>query len=131
MNDNELIKNALKAKENAYAKYSAFRVGAALLTREGKIHLGANVEIGSLGATSCAENVAFVKAITEGDKNFFKIAIASDSNDFIYPCGNCRQIMNEFCDEDFTIICSNSSGEYKTVQLKDLLPYAFKFNSDK
>ena len=95
MNDMELYRIAEEARENAYAPFSGFRVGAALLTEEGRVYTGVNVENSSYGATICAERTAFVKAISEGERKFRAIAISAGETPAI-PCGICRQFMLEF-----------------------------------
>ena len=122
----QLISLAAGAKENAYVPYSRFRVGAAALMDSGKVYTGVNVENASYGATNCAERTAIFKAVSEGDKKLKAIAIASDAEDFVYPCGICRQVISEFGDENMEIICSNINEEYKVHKLKELLPNAFK-----
>lgn len=124
MENKELVEIAKKAMEKAYVPYSNFRVGAALLTDDGKIFTGCNIENASFGATNCAERTAIFKAVSEGYTNFKKIAIISDSSNITYPCGICRQVILEF-GRDMQIICANKNGEYKEFNLKDLLPYAF------
>jgi cytidine deaminase len=119
----KLIEAAVKAKEKAYAPYSNFHVGAALLS-DGKIFAGFNIENASYSLTICAERVAAVKAVTEGSKNFEKIAIASDSKDFITPCGACLQFLAEFS-KDMEIILVNNKGDTKITTLKELLPSPF------
>lgn len=126
MDDKELLNVANQAKERAYAPYSNFRVGAALLTEDNKVYSGINVENASHGATVCAERTAVCKAVSEGNKKFKAIAIASDSDDYIYPCGICRQVLSEFNDGSMRIICSKRSGEYISFTLEELLPSAFK-----
>lgn len=126
----KLIKAALAARQNAYAPYSNYHVGAALLTADGKIYQGCNVENASYGATNCAERTAFFKAISEGERAFTAIAIVGgmkgqDSNSFAYPCGICRQVMQEFCNTDFKIIVVKSEHEYKEYTLTELLPEGF------
>lgn len=118
-----LLHKAISVMENAYVKYSNFKVGAALLTKSGKIFTGCNIENSSYGATICAERVAFTKAISEGEKEFEAIAIVSSSSDFTYPCGICRQFMSEF-GVDLKLIISNGR-EMKEYTLNELLPYAF------
>ena len=123
--DNEyLIKKAHEAKEFAYAPYSNFKVGAALLTKDGKIFTGCNIENGSYGATNCAERTAIFKAVSEGYKHFEKIAIVSSGGEFTMPCGMCLQVMSEFM-LDADIILSNDSGEIKILKVKDFLPHSF------
>ncbi len=125
MNDKSLIAQAVKAKEKALPKYSHFRVGAALETKNGKIILGANIENASYSLTICAERTALFTALVDGERNFKSITIASDSASFISPCGACRQVLFEHCGGDLDVIMTNSAGEYKKVKLKELLPYGF------
>jgi cytidine deaminase len=125
MTDEMLVKEAEKAKSGAYAPYSGFRVGAALLSGSGKVYTGANIENISYGATNCAERTAVFKAVFEGERVIDAIAVASDSEDFIYPCGICRQVLAEFGRKDTRILCSNSAGEFRAHTLEELLPNAF------
>jgi cytidine deaminase len=118
-----LVEKALRAREYAYAPYSGFRVGAALLTSEDEVFTGCNVENISYGATCCAERTAIFKAVSEGKKKFKAIAIASDLKDMIYPCGICRQVIVEF--KIPIVIVSNPLGQYIEYKSQDLLPYAF------
>jgi cytidine deaminase len=127
MTDKQLVEAAKKALETAYVPYSKFRVGAAILTKSGKVYTGCNVEIASFGATNCAERTGIFKAVSEEGKiEIVKIAIASDDEDYIYPCGICRQVMAEFADDDMQLICSKKNGEYKTIRFGDILPNAFR-----
>lgn len=119
-----LVDLAIDAKENAYVPYSNFRVGAALLTKGGKIYKGCNIENASFGATNCAERTAIFKAVSEGEKDFEAIAINSDSEGFTFPCGICRQVMNEFA-QNLKVYVSNKSGKYKEYSLSQLLPGGF------
>ena len=122
MDENEKLYDiAVKAKE--YAPYSGFKVGAALLTEDGMVFIGNNIENKSYGASNCAERTAIFKAVSEGKKNIRKIAIASDSDDFTYPCGICRQVMAEFM-LDGEIILGNGK-EIKVYPVKDLIPNTF------
>ena len=124
-----LIKEAIVAKEMAYAPYSHFRVGAALLTKEGKIYRGCNIENVAFTPTNCAERTAFFKAISEGEKEFAAIAVTGDADDYLYPCGVCRQVMVEFCDlQEFKVIVANTQEDYKVFSLGELIPGVF--NSD-
>ena len=129
MNELELIKTAKLAAENAYAPYSGFTVGAALLTKDGKIYSGCNIENASYSPTNCAERTAFFKAVSEGERDFTAIAIVGgkDKNftDYCTPCGVCRQVMAEFGSKDFKIILGKNDDEYKTFTLGDLLPESF------
>jgi cytidine deaminase len=123
----QLIDLARKAMENAYVPYSKFHVGAALLTKSGKVYTGCNVEIASYGATNCAERTAVWKAVSEeGRLEIAKIAITSDEPDYIYPCGICRQVLAEFADDDMELICTKKSGEYRIVRFGEILPNAFR-----
>ncbi|MCK4426970.1 MAG: cytidine deaminase [candidate division Zixibacteria bacterium] len=130
MKDTELVEKAKKARLYAYAPYSKFRVGAALLTKRGKVYTGANVENATFSLTVCAERVALFKAVTNGEKNFVKIAVVVDKDEPVTPCGACRQVLSEFA-SDLKIICANLKGKTKRYNLKKLLPQAFeKFNKD-
>jgi cytidine deaminase len=126
MKQEELVKIAIEAKDKAYAPYSNFRVGAALLTEGGKVFTGVNVENASYGATCCAERTAVFKAISEGHREIKAVAIASDSEHFTYPCGICRQVLAEFGKNDMLVLCSNPKGEFKSYRLEELLPEAFR-----
>jgi cytidine deaminase len=125
MRETELINKAKKARLKAYAPYSNFKVGAALLTRSGKVYTGANVENSTFGLTVCAERVAVFKAVNKGDKDFVKIVVVADKNPPITPCGACRQVLSEFT-EDLKIVCANLKGKVKRYSLKELLPEAFE-----
>ena len=125
MTNRELYEIALEMTAKSYAPFSKFRVGAALLTKEGKLYTGCNVENSSYGGTICAERTAFVKAVSEGDMEFEKIAIASSGGE-AWPCGICRQFMKEFCDEDFVIITGNDADSIRTYTLAELLPEGFR-----
>ena len=129
MNNNELYSLAVKAMEKSYSPYSSCKVGAALLTEDGKVYTGTNIENAAFSPTVCAERVAFFKAISEGEKKFLKIAVAGGKNGEINgifaPCGVCRQVMREFCHDDFTLILGKSDTEFDVWTLKDLLPLSF------
>ena len=113
ISNEEMIRLAIKARENAYAPYSGFKVGAVLVTEEGRIYTGCNIENASYGESVCAERTAFFKSVSEGEKNFVKIAIvggkeeltSKGSDNFVicYPCGTCRQVMSEFCKTDLKL----------------------------
>jgi cytidine deaminase len=124
INYDELVKLAYEATKNAYTPYSNFNVGAALLTKSGKIYTGCNVECAAYGATNCAERTAIFKAVSEGEKEFAAIAIVSSSMDYTYPCGTCRQVIAEFADESMEIILAKDL-EYKVFTLEEMLPYSF------
>ena len=121
----ELIQKAKKAKEQAYAPYSGFHVGAALLCKDGTIFTGCNIENSAYGPTNCAERTAIFKAVSEGFREFEAIAIISDSKQPTAPCGVCRQVMREFCKPDFKIILVKSEEEWKIYTLSQLLPEGF------
>lgn len=126
----ELIAAALQARNMSYTPYSHYRVGAALLTVTGKIYQGGNIENASYGATNCAERTAFFKAVSEGERDFKAIAIAGGLEneapvDYAYPCGICRQVMQEFCRDEFQVIVAKSTTDYKYYTLSELLPFGF------
>lgn len=124
INYEELVKMAYEATKSAYTPYSNFNVGAALLTKSGKIYLGCNIECASYGATNCAERTAIFKAVSEGEKEFAAIAVVSSSMDYTYPCGICRQVIAEFGDESMEIILAKDM-DYKVFTLAEMLPYSF------
>ena len=120
----KLITACVKAKDFSYSPYSKFRVGAALLTSDGSIVTGCNVENVSYGLTICAERTALVKAVSEGHRSFKAIAVTTDVvSNFTYPCGACRQFMAEF--GDFDVYLSIGDGKLKKTSLKEILPYTF------
>lgn len=124
----ELIKNAIEAREKAYAPYSKFKVGAAVLADNGKIYTGVNVENSSYGLTNCGERTAIFTAVTAGMKKITAIAIAAETENPVSPCGACRQVIYEFSDSNTIIILSNLKGEYKIMGVEELLPYGFKLS---
>ncbi len=128
MDYNELIRKANEVKENAYVPYSHFRVGAALLTKSGKIFTGCNVENAAYSPTICAESSAIVKAVSEGEREYAAVAVISDSEDFTSPCGVCRQRIYEF-GSDIDVIMANKKGEYKVYKISELLPEGFNKDS--
>ncbi len=126
----KLIRRAFQARELSYAPYSGYAVGAALLTSEGKIYFGCNIENAAYGPTNCAERTAFFKAVSEGERHFKAIAIVGGPNgkvpaEYAYPCGVCRQVMSEFCDRDFQVILAKTETEYEIYSLEELLPKRF------
>lgn len=123
MNHKELLTRAYEATATAYAPYSKFFVGAALLATSGKIYTGCNIENSSFGVTICAERVAMVNAVSAGERDFEVMAIAASSQEFIYPCGLCRQFMSEFGINLKIIVEQN--GEIREHKLRELLPCAF------
>ncbi|HAZ37834.1 MAG TPA: cytidine deaminase [Clostridiaceae bacterium] len=124
MDEKTLIENAKSAMDMAYVPYSHFKVGAALLTDDGQVYTGCNIENSAFGGTNCAERTALFKAVSEGHRKFKKIAIISDSNNYTYPCGICRQVLSEF-GVDMDVITANNKGEYRVHKLCELLPCAF------
>ena len=133
MSDCELMNLAIEARKNAYAPYSGFLVGAALLTADGKVFTGCNIENAAYTPTNCAERTAFFKAVSEGERDFVAIAVAGGKGEapdaLCAPCGVCRQVMAEFCDPDFHVILGN--GERQSVYtLQDLLPLSFSLQND-
>ena len=128
MTDKQLIEKAIKAMENSYSPYSGFRVGAALLTARGDVYTGCNIENASFSATVCAERTAFFNAISNGEDEFTKIAVVgslySETTEYCYPCGVCRQVMSEFCGDGFKILLFNGK-DIKECTLGELLPHSF------
>ncbi|MBQ9589920.1 MAG: cytidine deaminase [Butyrivibrio sp.] len=126
----ELIVKALEMRKFSYTPYSHFNVGAALLATNGNIYTGCNIENASFTPTNCAERTAFFKAVSEGVKEFQAIAIVggpaeSDQLEYCSPCGVCRQVMSEFCNDSFVIICAKNINEYRTYSLPEILPDRF------
>jgi len=125
MDFKELIIEAIKAKETAYAPYSNFKVGSAILTSDGKVYTGCNIENASFGATNCAERTAIFKAVSEGHKAIEAIAVVGDLNNYTFPCGICRQVINEFAAENIKIIVAKNENEYLVKTMEEILPGAF------
>jgi cytidine deaminase len=125
MTENQLIKKAQEARLNAYAPYSKFLVGAALMAKNGKVYTGVNVENASYGLTVCAERVAVFRAVAEGNFHFKKIAIVTDTEKPKSLCGACLQVLSEFA-EDLEIVCATLKGKKARYRLRELLPKAFK-----
>lgn len=126
----ELVKRALDARDFSYAPYSGYAVGAALLCRDGTVYTGCNIESAAYGPTNCAERTAIFKAVSEGRKEFQAIAIAGGKkgeqpSSYAYPCGVCRQVMQEFCGSDFQIAVALSGDEFEVYTLQELLPHGF------
>lgn len=127
MGDRELMELAVAAREQAYAPYSRFLVGAALLSADGVVYTGCNIENAAYTPTNCAERTAFFKAVSEGERDFVAIAIAGGKAGELTlctPCGVCRQVMTEFCKPDFRVVLGDGVGVFATT-LGDLLPMAF------
>lgn len=127
MTNQELIKQALKARANSYSPYSNYKVGAALLTKSGKVFLGTNVENCGYSPCNCAERSAFFSAISNGEREFTKIAIVGSSNDIAYPCGVCRQVIVELA-PNIEIICAKDENTFVVTSISELLPNAFTPN---
>ena len=123
-----LMAAAQKARENSYSPYSHFRVGAALLTKSGKVFTGCNIENAAYSATNCAERTAIFKAVSEGEHDFEAIAIVGgregETSEFCAPCGVCRQVIAEFCPKDFKILLGNEE-KFEVFTLEALLPFSF------
>ena len=129
MNKKELCTKAIDAMKNAYVPYSGYKVGAALLTENGKIFTGCNIENAAYTPTVCAERVAFFNAVSSGERKFTAIAVAGGRDGVINgafpPCGVCRQVMAEFCSPNFTVLVVTGTETYKKYSLSELLPEAF------
>lgn len=130
MKYSKLIDKAIDMMNYSYAPYSGFKVGAALLCKDGSVYGGCNVEGSSYGNTICAERTALVKAVSEGKKEFEAIAVSASSDDFCTPCGICRQMLADF-GLDLIVLCCNQKGEFIEKRLFDLLPMAFTGESIK
>ena len=128
MDSRELVNLAIEAMGKAYTPYSNFKVGAALLTDDGEVYIGCNIENAAYSPTVCAERVAFFSAVRDGKRKFTKIAVVGGMNgklsSFTYPCGVCRQVMREFCEDDFVLIVSDGK-DIKEHTLADILPFSF------
>lgn len=124
MDRESLIKHAIEATRKAHAPYSHFPVGAAILTKSGKIYTGCNIESSSYSLTICAERVALFKAVSEGEKQFKAIAISTANGQFCPPCGACRQVLWDLAG-DIDVILAASENDYKIMKLSELLPEAF------
>lgn len=125
MNRQELITEALKARDMAYAPYSKFQVGAALLTKDGKVYRGCNIENAAYSMCNCAERTALFKAVSEGDTEFQMLAVAADTPGPVSPCVACRQVISELCTKDVIVVLTNLQGQIKEMTVEELLPGAF------
>lgn len=125
MRTNELIEEAKKAREYAYVPYSKFKVGAALLTKDGKVYRGCNIENAAYSMCNCAERTALFKAYSEGDTEFVALAVIVDAPRPVPPCGACRQVIFELCPSDMKVILANLNGDIAELTVKELLPKAF------
>ncbi|RHW38570.1 cytidine deaminase [Lysinibacillus yapensis] len=126
MDMKELIEQSKTARENAYVPYSKFKVGAALLTEDGKVYQGCNIENSSYGLANCAERTAIFKAVSEGSKKFKAIAVVADTEGPCSPCGACRQVISEFCSPEMPVYLTNLKGDIQQTTVGELLPGAFK-----
>jgi cytidine deaminase len=125
MEDKPLIKMAAEARDNAYVPYSKYGVGAALLTREGKVFKGFNIENAAYSLCNCAERTALFKAFSEGEKDYIAMAVIADAKRPVPPCGACRQVMAELCPQDMKVILTNLQGDIEETTVAKLLPGAF------
>lgn len=129
MSPRKLLDLAMEAMQHAYAPYSGYKVGAALLCADGTVYQGCNIENASYSPTNCAERTAFFKAVYDGHRDFTAIAVCGGKDGVISgafpPCGVCRQVMREFCGDGFTVYLAGKNGSYETLTLKQLLPYSF------
>ena len=126
MEKEKLVRAACQAKEFSYAPYSNFHVGAALLGESGRVYLGCNIENAAFSPTNCAERTAVFKAVSEGERKFKAIALAGDKEEYLTPCGVCRQVMAEFCDPgDFQVICAKNETDFRVYTLQELFPEGF------
>ncbi|QIZ10881.1 cytidine deaminase [Priestia megaterium] len=125
MEKNDLIVEAKKARELAYAPYSKFKVGAALLSKDGQVYHGCNIENAAYSMTNCAERTALFKAYSEGVKQFDSLVVVADTDGPVSPCGACRQVISELCDAEMEVVLTNLKGDILKLKVKDLLPGAF------
>ncbi|KAA0768431.1 MULTISPECIES: cytidine deaminase [Bacillus cereus group] len=125
MDKKKYIEEANKMLAKAYIPYSKFPVGAALVTKEGKIYTGCNIENASYGLCNCAERTAIFKAVSEGERDFSYLVITGETDGPISPCGACRQVIAEFCEPKMTVLLTNVKGDEKEVTVEQLLPGAF------
>ena len=130
LEEKELIRLAMQAAEKAYAPYSGFCVGAALLAKDGQVFTGCNIENAAFSPTCCAERVAVFKAVSQGVREFAALAVfgrplEGKARNFTAPCGVCRQVLQEFCSPEFPVIMAKNEREYRTVPLGELLPHGF------
>jgi cytidine deaminase len=126
MAKNELIEKATQIRERAYVPYSKFPVGAALVTKSGKVYTGCNIENAAYPVSLCAERVAIFKAISEGETEFVEMAVVADTERPVPPCGSCRQVMSEFFHSDMNIHLTNLNANTMTVKMDELLPFSFQ-----
>lgn len=128
MTNKDLLSIAKEASKMAYVPYSRFAVGAALECRDGTVYTGCNIENAALGDTICAERTACVKAISEGQREFTRIAVFAESEGFCMPCGSCRQFLSEFDRSgDMEVLAARADGRYVSYRLRELLPHTFNY----
>ncbi|KQU59551.1 cytidine deaminase [Rossellomorea marisflavi] len=125
MNVEQMIIEAKAARELAYVPYSRFQVGAALLTKNGKVYRGCNIENAAYSMCNCAERTALFKAYSEGDKDFSMLAVVADTKRPVPPCGACRQVISELCPKDMRVVLTNLNGDVQELTVAELLPGAF------
>ncbi|WP_313798237.1 cytidine deaminase [Cytobacillus sp.] len=125
MNIEKLIEEAKIAREKAYVPYSKFKVGAAIITEDGKIYHGCNIENAAYSMCNCAERTAIFKAYSEGDKKFTAMAVVADTDRPCSPCGACRQVIAELCPKDMKVFLTNLKGDIQEISIEGLLPGAF------
>ncbi|MDR4936246.1 cytidine deaminase [Rossellomorea marisflavi] len=125
MNVEQMIIEAKAARELAYVPYSRFQVGAALLTKDGKVYRGCNIENAAYSMCNCAERTALFKAYSEGDKDFSMLAVVADTKRPVPPCGACRQVISELCPKDMRVVLTNLNGDVQELTVAELLPGAF------
>lgn len=125
MDLNQIIEEAKVAREKAYVPYSNFKVGAALVTADGKIYHGCNIENAAYSVTNCAERTALFKAYSDGNTKFDKLVVIADTERPVPPCGACRQVISELCPKDMTVVLTNLKGDVQEITVEELLPLAF------
>ncbi|MDM5199756.1 cytidine deaminase [Fictibacillus enclensis] len=125
MEKDKLVREAVTARDRAYVPYSKFQVGAALLTKDGKVYHGCNIENAAYSVTNCAERTALFKAVSEGDKAFSALAVVADTKRPVPPCGACRQVISELCPSDMKVYLTNLQGDILETTVEELLPGAF------
>ncbi|MBN6186169.1 cytidine deaminase [Aneurinibacillus sp. BA2021] len=125
MDNKMLLQEAMKAREKAYVPYSTFKVGAALLTKDGKVYHGCNVENAAYSLCNCAERTALFAAYAMGDHEYARLAVVADTPGPCSPCGACRQVISELCPPQMEVVMSNLKGDTKTMTVAELLPGAF------
>ncbi|PSL41207.1 cytidine deaminase [Planomicrobium soli] len=125
MEKQQLMEQAITARSKAYVPYSNFPVGAALLTADGKVYQGVNIENAGYSMTNCAERTAMFKAVSEGDLKFAALAVAADTEGPVSPCGACRQVLAEFCSPEMPVYLTNLKGDVQETTVSELLPGAF------